>query len=33
MGRGDGVFEQYRTLWITHAGVGHPKRTDTRGRR
>jgi hypothetical protein len=27
------IDDDRRTLWITHAGVGHPGQTDTRGGR
>ncbi|WP_344662996.1 hypothetical protein [Catenulispora subtropica] len=27
------IDDDRRTLWITHAGTGHPKQTDTRGGR
>lgn len=27
------IDDEHRTLWITRAGTGHPKHTDTRGRR
>ncbi len=26
------IDDNTRTLWITRAGAGHPKQTDTRGR-